>query len=271
MSTFLNIHSRKGQKLNSLSSQNNNVPNNVNRRGSLPINPEIINYIQKVQKDKEKDKSKQSYQHKNSIPSSIPSQYERMMNQKIKYQASSHLFNEDMTYDKDKRFNAKKGLLFLLNKLSNGNFCPDIEDYFKKMKEKKMEEFKNKIDDDINNFNFMDELDKKGRKKRSRDSSIKRLINSMAENERNSSDNNKVNYNFKKKENNKDIKEDIVIKKYEDDLDENDLIQLYDKKELRDNLFHINYNKEKLYKMKLKKENMKNDNNNNNNNNDSDK
>ena len=35
-------------------------------------------------------------------------------------------------------------------------------------------------------------------------------------------DNNKVAYNFKKKENNKDIKEEIGIKKYEDDLDEND-------------------------------------------------
>ena len=57
------------------------------------------------------------------------------MNQKIKYETSNPLFNEDMTYDKDKRFNAKKGLLFLLNNLSNGTFCPDIEDYFKKMKE----------------------------------------------------------------------------------------------------------------------------------------
>ena len=256
MTSYIDIKSRKGQKLNSLTSQNNNIPSNANRRGSLPINPEIINYIQKVQNDKDKDKSKQSYQHKNSIPS----QYERIMNQKIKYETSNPLFNEDMTYDKDKRFNAKKGLLFLLNNLSNGTFCPDIEDYFKKMKEKKIEEFKNKIDDDINNFNIIDELDKKGRKKKSRDSSIKRLINSMAENERNSMDNNKVAYNFKKKENNKDIKEEIGIKKYEDDLDENDLMNIYDKKELRDNLFHINYNKEKLFKIKLKKENMKNEN-----------
>ena len=33
------------------------------------------------------------------------------------------------------------------------------------MKEKKVEEFKNKINDDINNFNIIDELDKKERKK----------------------------------------------------------------------------------------------------------
>ena len=182
-----------------------------------------------------------------------------MMSQKIKFHPSNPLFNEDMTTDKDKRFNAKKGLLFLLNNLSNGTFCPDIEDYFKKMKEKKIEEFKNKIDDDINNFNIMDELDKKERKKKSRDSSIKRLLNTMTENELNKSgDNNRINYNFKKKENNVNINEDIGIKKYEDDYDENELDNLYGKKEVRNNLFNINYNKEKLYKMKLKKENMKN-------------
>ena len=253
--SYINLQSRKGQKINSITSQNGNYIPTGNRRSSLPINPDIINYIQKVQSDKDKDKSKHSYQHKNSIPS----QYDRMMSQKIKFHPSNPLFNEDMTTDKDKRFNAKKGLLFLLNNLSNGTFCPDIEDYFKKMKEKKLEEFKNKIDDDINNFNIMDELDKKERKKKSRDSSIKRLLNTMTENELNKSgDNNRINYNFKKKENNVDINEDIGIKKYEDDYDENELDNLYGKKEVRNNLFNINYNKEKLYKMKLKKENMKN-------------
>ena len=50
-----------------------------------------------------------------------------------------------MTFDKDKRFSAKKGLIYLLNNLSNGTFCPDIEEYFSKMKEAKMEEFKHKF------------------------------------------------------------------------------------------------------------------------------
>ena len=249
----ISIQSRKGQKL---SGQNLYFPTSK-RRSSLAINPDIINYIQKVQKDQDKDKSKQSEQNKNSNPN----QYERMMTQKIKKQTVNPVFKEDMTADKDKRFNAKKGLLFLLNNLSKGTFCPDIEEYFKKMKEKKVQEFKNKINDDINNFNIMDELDKKERKKKTRDSSIKKLINTMTENEINNIEiNNKVNYNFKKKEYNKDIKEQIGIKKYEDDYDEKDLINLYDKKELKDNLFHISYNKKKLYKMKLLKEKMNNDN-----------
>ena len=140
----ISIQSRKGQKL----SGQNLYFQTSKRRSSLAINPDIINYIQKVQKDQDKDKSKQSEQNKNSNPN----QYERMMTQKIKKQTVNPVFKEDMTADKDKRFNAKKGLLFLLNNLSKGTFCPDIEEYFKKMKEKKVQEFKNKINDDINNY-----------------------------------------------------------------------------------------------------------------------
>ena len=247
---------RKNQKHNSMTSQNNPQEKN-NHRESIPINPDILNYIQKVQNDKNKDKSKHNLQHKNSIPS----QYDRLITQKMKFNAQSQnqIFSEDMTFDKDKRFTAKKGLLLLLNNISKGTFCPDIEEYFKKMKEKKLEEFKTKIKNDINSFNIMEDMDKKGKKKKTRDSSIKRLLNSMTENSENIGGENRINYNFKKKEkNNENNREEIGIKKYENDYDEDELIDLYDKKEIKDNLFHINYNKEKLYKMKLKKENMQN-------------
>ena len=43
--SYLNIQSRKGQKINSASNENNNT--NTNHRVSLPINPDLINYIQK--------------------------------------------------------------------------------------------------------------------------------------------------------------------------------------------------------------------------------
>jgi hypothetical protein len=93
-------------------------------------------------------------------------------------------------------------------------------------------------------------------------------LNNLAENTDNNMGENRVNYNFKKKEkNNKDIKEDIGIKKYEDDYDEKELINLYDKNQIKDNIFHLNYNKEKLNKIKLKKEhNLQNNENNNNDN-----
>ena len=245
---------RKNQKYNSISSQNNNSE-------SIPINPDIINYIQKIQNDKDKDKQRQNFQHINSIPV----QYDRLINQKIKFNeiSQNQIFSEDMTFDKDKRFTAKKGLLLLLNNISKGTFCPDIEEYFKKMKKKKLEEYKSKIKNDINAFNNMEE---KGKKKKAGDSSIKRLLNNMKENNENNNGENRINYNFKKKEKNKENnREDIGIKKYENDYDEDELFDLYDRKDIKDNLFHINYNKEKLYKMKLRKEiNMQNNENNDN-------
>ena len=54
-------------------------------------------------------------------------------------------------------------------------------------------------------------------------------------------------------------KEEIGIKKYENDYNADDLLNLYDKKEIKDNTFQINYNKEKLIRMKLKNENKNND------------
>ena len=254
----VNIHSRKSPIIY----RRNATTKENARRVSLPINPDIITYIQKVEsvrdKDRDKDKSKQSFQYKNSVPGN---QYGHIINQKIKIksQEKDDEFTEDMTYDKDKRFSAKKGLLYLLNKVSGGTFCPDIENYFNKMKETRMEEFKTKIKNDLNNLNFTEDLDKKNKKRKGRDSSIKRLINNISEKVSNGE--NKINYNFKKSEKNKELEEEIGIKKYEDDLDENDLIKLYDKKEIKDNLFQIKKNKKKLYKMKLKRENMKNNNN----------
>ena len=51
--------------------------------------------------------------------------------------------NENVNYDKAKRTQAKKGLLYLLNNLSGGAFCPEINTYFEEMKELKVNELKN--------------------------------------------------------------------------------------------------------------------------------
>ncbi len=53
--------------------------------------------------------------------------------------------------------------------------------------------------------------------------------------------------------------DEIGIKKYEKDYDADDLLNLYDKKEIKDNTFQINYNKEKTIRMKLKNENKNNE------------
>ena len=245
MSFPANIHSRKGIKIKKVQSQ---------KQETSPINPEILTYIQKVQNDNEKNKI--ITQTKNNVPIQV----ERIITNKLINTTNYQGLNEDMTFDKDKRFTAKKGLLYLLNNLSNGTFCPDIEEYFSKMKEAKMEEFKHKsrlMESNIRSGDDSEGKKKSGRRK-NRETSIKRIINNIENNiENNQATENKKNYFRKNLEH--DTAEEIGIKKYENDYDADDLLNLYDKKEIKDNTFQINYNKEKLIRMKLKNENKNND------------
>ena len=247
MSIQASIHSRKGIKIKK---------NAGSRQEASPINPEILTYIQKVQNDN--DKTKILNQTKNNMPIQV----ERIITNKLINTNNSPGLNEDMTYDKDKRFTAKKGLLYLLNNLSNGTFCPDIEEYFSKMKEAKMEEFKHKsrlLDSNIKNSGDDSDVKRRSTKKKStREPNYKRLLNNM---DNNIEDNqtNEGKKNFFRKNNNNEIRDEIGIKKYEKDYDADDLKYLYDKKEIKDNTFQINFNKEKMIKMKLKNENKNNE------------
>ncbi len=247
MSVQASIHSRKGIKIKK---------NAGSRQEASPINPEILTYIQKVQNDN--DKTKILNQTKNNMPIQV----ERIITNKLINTNNSPGLNEDMTYDKDKRFTAKKGLLYLLNNLSNGTFCPDIEEYFSKMKEAKMEEFKHKsrlLDSNIKNSGDDSDVKRRSTKKKStREPNYKRLLNNM---DNNIEDNqtNEGKKNFFRKNNNNEIRDEIGIKKYEKDYDADDLKYLYDKKEIKDNTFQINFNKEKMIKMKLKNENKNNE------------
>ena len=242
MSNQANIHSRNGIKVKKMVGLKQEIS---------PINPEILTYIQKVQNDN--DKVKILNQTKNNMPIQV----ERIITNKLINTNTYQGLNEDMTFDKDTRFAAKKGLLYLLNNLSNGTFCPDIEEYFSKMKEAKMEELKHKsrlLDTNLKSGDDSDAKKKGGRKKNNREPTFKRLLNNMDNNmENNQVNENKKNY-FRKNVGN-EIGEEIGIKKYENDYDADDLINLYDKKQIKDNTFQINYNKEKMIKMKLKNEN----------------
>jgi hypothetical protein len=243
MSVQASIHSRKGIKIKK---------NLGSKQEASPINPEILTYIQKVQNDN--DKSKVLNQTKNNMPIQV----ERIITNKLINTNISTGLNEDMTYDKDKRFTAKKGLLYLLNNLSNGTFCPDIEEYFSKMKEAKMEEFKHKsrlLDSNIQKSGEESDGKKRSNKKRNtREPTYKRLLNNM-ENNIEESQVNESKKNLFRKNDNSEIRDEIGIKKYEKDYDADDLKYLYDKKEIKDNTFQINFNKEKMIKMKLKNEN----------------
>ena len=208
-----------------------------------PIKPEIINYIQKLQGDTEKVKNI------NQSKSQLPKQVERIILNKL-INPNYNALNEDMTFDKDKRFTAKKGLLYLLNNLSKGTFCPDIDEYFAKMKEAKMEEFRKKPK--LLDYRSEDEL--RGDKKKQYNLLKKSpKIESSLNNERlKSLDEISKNVNIRTNKIDKgkysEINEKFGLKKY-------DLLNLYDENEIKDNTFQINYNKEKKFKMKIKHKN----------------
>ena len=224
--------------------------NNPNKEMS-PINVDILTYIQKVQNDN--NKAKMLNQSKNQMPIQV----ERILTNKLIGGNDSTALNEDMTYDKDKRFTAKKGLLYLLNNLSNGTFCPDIEEYFAKMKEAKIEELKHKKNALENNKIVNDDdLENNSNKKYNL---IKKTNKEFSPSQENIFDSNKnIGVIENKNKNSAVINEKFGLKKYDKDYDADDLINLYDKNEIKDNTFQINYNKEKRYKMKLKMENKSN-------------
>jgi hypothetical protein len=224
--------------------------NNPNKEMS-PINIDILTYIQKVQNDN--NKAKMLNQSKNQMPIQV----ERILTNKLIGGNDSTGLNEDMTYEKDKRFTAKKGLLYLLNNLSNGTFCPDIEEYFAKMKEAKIEELKHKKNALENNKIVNDDnLENNSIKKYNLIKKTTKEFSPSQENIFDSSKNMRVIEN--KNKNSAVINEKFGLKKYDKDYDADDLINLYDKNEIKDNTFQINYNKEKRYKMKLKMENKSN-------------
>ena len=215
-----------------------------------PIKPEIINYIQKLQGDTEKIKNI------NQPKSQLPKQVERIILNKL-INPNYNALNEDMTFDKDKRFTAKKGLLYLLNNLSKGTFCPDIDEYFAKMKEAKMEEFRKKP----KLLESKGEDDLRGDKKKQYNLLKKSpKIESSLNNEREKSiDEISKNVNIRPNKMDKgkysEINEKFGLKKYNNDYDAEDLLNLYDENEIKDNTFQINYNKEKKFKMKIKNKN----------------
>jgi len=104
-------------------STNNNNSNNY-------INPELITYISHVQ---------QEQQLRNKKTANI--YYEKVFDKK--YTGLNSVMNENINFDKVKKNQAKKGLLYLLNNLSKNNFCPEIETYFTELKKTKFNEIKN--------------------------------------------------------------------------------------------------------------------------------
>ena len=109
---------------------NNKVLTNNNNNNNNYINPELITYISHVQQEQEIRNKKTSNIY-----------YEKVFDKK--YTGLNSVMNENINFDKVKKNQAKKGLLYLLNNLSKNNFCPEIETYFTELKKTKFNEIKN--------------------------------------------------------------------------------------------------------------------------------
>ena len=179
------------------------------------IKPDILTYIQRVQSNK--NKVKVLNQNKNQIPAQV----ERILTNKLHNANSSSIINEDINCDKEKRFAAKKGLLLLMNILSQGTFCPDINDYFSKMKDAKIEELRKQSK--INEHNLIMKLS-------NRDLSSNIIKNNADEKNKTS-----LIKKFKSSNLNKKSNEKYAFKKYDNDYDAEDMINLYSKKDIKDN------------------------------------
>ena len=219
MSHPTNMYPRKRAK----SKQNVDNDKDINL-----INPDIFSYIQRLQNNK--NKVKVLNQNKNQMPTQV----ERILTNKLHNSNGFSGLKEDIPYDKEKKIAAKKGLLLLLNIMSHGTFCPDIEDYFSKMKDAKIEELRKQSK--INEHNLII------KKLSNRDLSSIITKTNIDEKKKNSLIN-KFKSNLGKKS---EINEKYGFKKYDNDSDAEDMIYLYSKKDIKENSFQINIKKKTI-------------------------
>ena len=68
--------------------------------------------------------------------------------------------SENIRTSKQLKFEAKKGLLYLLNCLSSNKFCPEINEYYDNLKQLKKEEIQNEINHNLKKDEIMEYYEK---------------------------------------------------------------------------------------------------------------
>ena len=116
----------------------NNSSNNKNK-----IDPGIFQFLKKSQISQKSKEESSKINQRQSLSENIGSSI-------INKQEEKNYLEEN---DKEIYLGAQKGLLYLLNELSQGKFFPEINDFFDKMKDIKIQEFKMKSNHQ-NSFNI---------------------------------------------------------------------------------------------------------------------
>ena len=107
----------------------NNTSNNKNK-----IDPGIFQFLKKSQNSPKSNEESSKINKKKSLS-------ENICNSIIHQQEEKNYIEEN---DKEIYLGAQKGLLYLLNELSKGKFFPEINDFFDKMKDIKLQELRMK-------------------------------------------------------------------------------------------------------------------------------
>ena len=107
----------------------NNTSNNKNK-----IDPGIFQFLKKSQNSPKSNEESSKINKKKSLS-------ENICNSIMHQQEEKNYIEEN---DKEIYLGAQKGLLYLLNELSKGKFFPEINDFFDKMKDIKLQELRMK-------------------------------------------------------------------------------------------------------------------------------
>lgn len=216
---------------------------------SPPIQHEIISYITKLQSEQDKYKTKINFSQ-----TALDSSEKKPQSQYIG-------LNDNIHIDADKKSKARRSLLYLLNNLSGGSFCPEILEYFEELKKVKRNE-------QLNNVTALNESVRKTPKLNDSINLKNPLTRTKTLKDQLMNNNENVNptfkYNFKKREEMKEIdkieenEELFGMKSFKNDYNLKEYEILYSVDEIETGSKMFQYTKEAQAKKKLTKKKEKN-------------
>jgi hypothetical protein len=210
------------------------------------IEPALINYISRLQNEKEKPRRLQTLNDMNSSGDQASSLFNGL--------------NDNIHVDADKKYKARRSLLYLLNIMSGGTFCPEINEHFRKEREKKNEKNENNNANNNNNLPNNNITNTKPdiliKNPITRLKSLKNQLLSNA-NVNNKNLQERFQYNFKKRDNKKieeKDEEENITKNFEKDIGLKEYEKYYSIEEIENiSLNKFKFNKQALARKKLNK------------------
>ena len=210
------------------------------------IEPTLINYISRLQNEKEKPRRLQTLNDMNSSGDQASSLFNGL--------------NDNIHVDADKKYKARRSLLYLLNIMSGGTFCPEINEHFRKKKKKKNEKNENNNANNNNNLPNNNITNTKPdiliKNPITRLKSLKNQLLSNA-NVNNKNLQERFQYNFKKRDNKKieeKDEEENITKNFEKDIGLKEYEKYYSIEEIENiSLNKFKFNKQALARKKLNK------------------